>query len=156
PAHATEGDAAGHDALHLRIAGYEALEHRRARAAGTDRVDPDALGCVLHRRRPGQAHDAVLARDVGGQAGETDEPGPGRHVHDGPAVFEHGGDLVLQAQEHAGEIQCDRAVPIVERVVGGRRARAGRAGVVESAVEVSPPFDGPVDQRGDVVRSGYV
>jgi hypothetical protein len=141
-AQSSERDGPRHHPLDLRVAAHEPFQHRRPGAAGADRVHPDALPGVLERGRPGQPHHPVLARDVRGEASEADEPGAGGHV--------------LQAQEHAGEVQRDGPVPVVERVIGGRRARTGRARVVERAVEVPPTGNRLVDHRLDLVGPGDV
>jgi hypothetical protein len=60
-------------------------------------------------------------------------------------MLQHFGDLVLRAQERAGEIDSDGVVP---PGLGYVRARAGltkRAGIVESDIEPAEFLDGECD-----------
>jgi hypothetical protein len=126
--------------------------------AGTDSVDTDAVGGVVEGRRAGEADDAVLGRGVGRLALEALDPGTGGHVDDGAATVlpEHLSDLGPGAQEHAGEADPEDAVPVALGGVGRGLDRLLDARVVESGVQPSEAFDGPVDGGLDIFFAGDV
>ena len=64
-------------------------------------------------------------------------------------VGDHRRDLVLQAEEHAGEVEGEHPVPVLERVVGRLVGRPGGPGVVDRPVEAAPGVErhGPPRRR---------
>src|SRR5262249_18600426 len=78
---------------------------------------------------------AVLGRAVGGDVGVADLAGDARDVdHASPAALDHGADRGARAEEDAGEVGADRALP--QLVVGLLERRGGRdPGVVDEDVD---------------------
>src|ERR1700720_4414757 len=77
--------------------------------AGEDRIDANAAWSKLGSKRLGQADQAGFTRGIGRDAWKSKavaDEGRGE-VPRPPAMLQHFGDLVLRAQERAGEIDSD-------------------------------------------------
>ena len=138
-----------------------ALGHRRPHVARAHRVDADALGGVVERRRPGEAHHAVLAGHVTGLP--VAAHAAARHAVDGgdvahrPAALRHHlAQLLLHAQEHAVQVDRDGALPALPRHLGHAAPVAADAGTVERAVQPAVALQHGRQQRFHVSRLGDV
>ncbi|MNY23076.1 hypothetical protein D3C86_1567240 [compost metagenome] len=127
--------------------------HIRFHGARQDRIDAHALRPVFRRQRLRQADQASLAGGVGGRAGETDRVAHERRREDdrSTALLRHLCDLVLGAEERAGQVDRQRLVPASFRHLGARAALAQRARVVEGDVELAVLLDRQIHQRAGIV-----
>src|SRR5207244_736464 len=125
--------------------------------AGSYLVDGDAARGVVHRELAREADDAVLGRDVGGPAARAHDAGDGGDVHDapgGPRQHLHEGPLA--ADERAGEVDSDHALPEGQRQLGGGRVPVENAGRVDHDPERPERGDGPGDARVHVAPAACV
>ena len=107
---------------------------------GTDRVGADAGAAVVDREVLGEDHDRALRRVVRASARGAFEPFDARDRDDAAALavdrscFEHPRDRVLRAQERAGEIDVEHALPLVavEQVRGTAAGDTGRGTTASS------------------------
>lgn len=99
----------------------------------------------------------MLGGRVGGGTGIADHADHGRIVDDGAAAAGHDrGDLVLEAVEHAGQVERDDTVPEGLVDVTDCSLAVAAAGVVEGTVQASELLDGDIDQVGDLFLDGHV
>ena len=93
-----------------------------------------------------------------GWPGAGDHTGRRRDVDDraAAALREELAELVLHAEEHAGEVDVDRALPLGERVVDERLGVGRDAGVVHRAVEAAEAVDRGLHHRRDRAVVGDV
>src|SRR5207244_13222022 len=105
----------------------------------------------------GQTDDTVLGRRVGGHVRRVLDTGIRRDVDDASAAgLEHGGDLVLEAQEGAAKVDRDHSVELVGAQFVHITGRVGDAGVVDGEIEASVCADGVFDHRGYVGFAGDI
>ena len=104
---------------------------------------------VLLRRVLGEPEHRVLRRGVVRLAGRGHHSGARRHVHDRATVAlrEHLAQLVLHAEEHAGEVDVDHALPLGAGVVDERLRLDADPGHVARAVEPAEALDRERDHR---------
>ena len=130
--------------------------HRRVDGARQDRVDAQALRAVLGGQRLSQPDQPRLAGRVRGDAGERARVPDERRREDdrARASLEHCGNLVLGAEERAGQVRGQRIRPAGFRDAGRRPRFAEGAGVVERDVQPAEAVDGQVNERPrEVLRS---
>ena len=96
------------------------------------------MRAVFDGCRPRESYHAVLGGDVFARVGNGDGAERGRRVDDGSAACpQHRADLVLQAKEHAGQIDANCSLPPGFRQLVERSARLLDACIVECGVEPS-------------------
>ena len=100
----------------------------------------------------------MFRRDVGTHAGKPDETCARRCVDDRTtvAVFEDAWDLILHAEEDAGEHHTDAAVPFLLGIVGDGESETGDARVVVGIVEAAERLDRGLDHGTHVGRLRHV
>jgi hypothetical protein len=126
-------------------------EHRRLGRAGRDDVDADAAMADLCRGCTGDADDTVLRTNIFDHVGKAGDARNRRGVDDrAAAVVEHVADLVLHAQEHAGHVNRNAALPLIDRVISKRRLTGLEAGIVERRVQAAEGVDRGLDHRLDL------
>ena len=131
----------------------EAIHHLGVDYAGADGVDPDVRRGVVECGVFGQADHAVFRGGIGGAASKDLDSRAGGGVDDrAAAVLEQQRDLVLQAQEHAFEVDGDDPVPFLFGDLGGRLGLLLGAGVVEGVVQAPEPLH-CLGKRGLHVRA---
>ena len=134
------------------------VDHRGLDGAGRDRVDADTVAGDLQRGGLGQAFHGVLAGHVGGAGLEADVSGHGTDVDDGAAAgAAEGGDLVLEAPEHALGVDLEHAAYVaVGLVLEPQGLVAFRPRVVHRDVEAAEGFQGQVHGRDGIGLAGMV
>ena len=73
-----------------------------------------------------------------------------------PPPLQHGGDLLLHAQEHAAQVHGHQAVPLVFGHVDDRLHRLFDARIVEGEIEPAERLDRLRDGGFDFVGAGHV
>ena len=133
------------------VAEDDAVERRLDRP-GRHAVDAHALLRVGHRALAGHRHHAALGRAVGDlRRGRADQRRHRGHVHDRAAAGrDHVRQAVLEAEEDAGQVHGQHAVPDVER----RRHRVDVLGVqdrrvVDADVDAAVALGDAGVERGD-------
>src|SRR5207247_4276927 len=106
-------------------AGFLSLEYAFGRdEARSHSVDRNAVGPCLAGERAREADDATLARDIGRQAGITDEERGRRDVDDAPvAALAHDRIDGVRAEEDAVEVDCKDVAPFGVRQLLERAVR---------------------------------
>ena len=134
------------ESLHgLRV---DPVAHRRIDAAGTDRVDADALGRDVERGALGQSDHAMLGRMIGGASGQADETAERRAVHDRTAVLLlHLDEFMLEEGPDAAQVDGIHAVIAFAGLLGQRAHRAEDTGIVIRHVQAPELGDGERDRR---------
>ena len=108
--------------------------------ADVDLAAGDVVFAAVERRRLGQAGDRVL----GGRVGRRVRPRRVRRdraVVDDPAAARvlrlHDPERLLRAEEDAGQVDVDDALPLLEGQVLQRDRRRADAGIVEQEIEAA-------------------
>ncbi|MNE59209.1 hypothetical protein D3C80_1542900 [compost metagenome] len=111
-------------------------DHWRFSPARRDRVDANAVRCILHRDDPGQALHPVLGSSVGTHASRSRQSGDGSRVHDRSTTTAlDQRDLVLHPEKDTLEIDCDDPLKVFQWIIFNPFCRAGYPGIVEGRVE---------------------
>ena len=125
-------------AVRLRHALRHPLGHLGERVADVDLAAGDVVLAAVERGRLGEAGDRVLGGGVGRGVRPRRVRGDRAVVDDAPAARRlvlHQPEGFLRAQERAGQVDVDDALPLLERQVLERDAGRVLAGVVEEHVE---------------------
>lgn len=95
--------------------GASALGEIGVDPARQDRIDLDVVGGPGAGARSGELNDAALARRISRHEARTEDRHHRADINDlAAARFLHGGVHRLGAQEGAGEVGVDHALPLVE------------------------------------------
>ena len=129
-------------AARLRLGGNHIADARAVHGARQDGVHPDAVGAQLQRQRLGQADHRPLGRRIGRAARHAQVACRRRQVDDGrlPALacrLPKPGHGQPRAQEGAGDVHIQRALPVGQLQRLHRARGAGHPGVVDEDVQAA-------------------
>ena len=137
-------------------AGYASREGSRCRRARAHAVHPEPRPAELDRHRLREHHDTTLRRGVRGVVGQArGVPRTDAMFTIAPPASSSEVERGLAHQEGAGEVDRERAVPVVERQLAGGRERP-HAGDVGEHVQTTEPVDGRGHRLGARGRVGDV
>src|SRR2546427_411429 len=132
--------------------------HRGPDAARAHRVDADAVRRVIERHVLREEVHAPLGGVVGRELRVAHDPGHRRHVHDGAAAAgpHHLEEREARDEEHAGEIDVQEPLPVLDGHGGHRRVAHDDARVVDEHVDPAEPRHGRLDHARGGRRRRHV
>ena len=132
------------------LAAIDAVDPLALHRAGADRIDPDLIGAELDRERLGQPDHRPLRSAVRRAQRKAEAARGGRQIDDraaarGPDV-RHG---AARAQVLPGDVDLERAPPVLGRDLLDRSGRPGDAGVVDQDVDAAELLERQLEQAID-------
>lgn len=113
------GEGRRHSLCRLAVPAAGAGLHVGPDHAGMDGVAADVPLAQLRAQGFGHQANAAFGGGIGRAIGQADQAGDRRPVHDrAAAASDHCGRRASAAQEHAGQVDIDLAVPVGERQLG--------------------------------------
>ncbi len=141
--------------LGLRLA--EPIEPRAGDEARRDEVDANAVRPGLERQRPGQAEKRHLGRGVGGSADQRAFAADRPDVDHRPgAARDHRRQHGTGHQEHPGDVDIERLLPVGEIDLPQRSRRAADGAVVDQYVDVAESVEDGLRHGLDARRLRYI
>jgi hypothetical protein len=129
--------------------------HVRVGRTGMDHVRGDAARAQVACQAADEAPERRLAHRVEGDARDRHAVGEARADRDHAPAVPHVADRGLRRDEHAADVQRERAVELLERHVLDRPVGID-ARVGDEDVEPAEPRGGPLDRRAHGLRVGAV
>ena len=133
------------------------VEDCGARGGRRYAIDSYVLGGELLAERLCKRDHARLGRGIGGRVRIALLAGDRGDVDDASvALGDHGRNHGFAAVEDAVEIKVDHPSPVLDRIVGNRRVRAGNTGVVDENVDPAGLLGGCRRRSGNAREIAHV